>query len=303
MILLRQLKLFHSHRDAVCQAGTSGVFSPMKCCPDLLKNPGVAKDAAPDHQAVGPGALQAANRRVSIRDIAVGNHRDRQLLLDLVNHIPVGSAGIEHTAGAPVDGYHGRAAVLHSFGKVQHVDAALVPAKAAFHGDRDIHRLHHRFHDFPRQLRGTHQTAAVAGIGHLGHGTAHVDVQKITAGDFQRQHRGPGHDLRVVAENLRAADAAFVFPKELDAFLVLIHQRPGGHHFRHGHVRSQPGADGAEGPVRDPGHGGKEQRILQFYVAKFHGFLSFIFHSGSDYSTAYPDAQVTAAPSAARSAP
>ena len=166
-----------------------------------------------------------------------------------------------------MDRHHGCAAVLHPLGKVQHVDAALVPAQAALDGDRHVHRLSHRFHDLSRQLRSTHQAAAVAGIGHLGHGAAHVNVQKVTAGNFQSQHRRLGHDLRVVAEYLRAADAARIFSQELGAFLVLIHQRPGGYHLRHGHIRSQLRADGSESPIRNPRHGGEEQGVIQFYVS------------------------------------
>ena len=267
VILLRQPELLQSHGNAVGKAGTARIILSIQRCPHFLKNPGVTEYAASDHQAVGPCAFQAAHCRVPAANIAVGNDRNRQLLPDLVNHIPVGDAGIEHTAGAPVDGHHGRAAVLHAFGEVQHIDAALVPAKAALDSDRHVHCLHHRFDNIPCQLRGAHQAAAIAGIRDFRHGTAHVDVQKVTAGDFQRQYRTLRHDLRVIAKNLRAADAALVLSQQLGALFVLIHQRPGGHHLCHGHIRSQPGADGSKSPVRNPRHGGQEQRLVQFYVS------------------------------------
>ena len=65
-------------------------------------------------------------------------------------------------------------------------------------------------------------------------------------------------------EERRYADAARIFPEQLRAFLIPVHQCPGGHHFRHGNACPQLGTDGAESPVRDPGHGRKEHGIFHF---------------------------------------
>ena len=264
MVFLGKLKLPHRHRQPVFETGASGVFLPGEGGVDLLKNPGVAEHTAADHQSVRAGAFQAPYRRLAAGNIPVGNDGDGQLLLDLADGVPVGGAAVEHTPGAPVYRHHGRTAVLHAPGKVQHVDAALVPAQAAFNRDGHVHRFDHGLHDLPRQLRRAHQAAAVAVVRNLGHGAAHVDVQKITAGNFQRQPRPLRHGVRVVAENLCAADAARIFPKQFGAFGIPVHQRPGGHHFRHGDPRPQFGADGAESPVRDPGHGRKEHGVIHF---------------------------------------
>ena len=44
----------------------------------------------------------------------------------------------------------------------------------------------------------------------------------------------------------------------------------GADHFRDGTVRTESGADLAEGPVRDPGHGRKEDRLRDRQVSEPH---------------------------------
>ena len=258
MVLLGQLKLADSHGNPVLQGRPLRNRFSRQSGTDLRKDPGIAKGASADHQAVSPGPFGAAKGRFRTGNIAIGNHGYGQLLLHLPNGIPVRNAGIELTSGAPVNGDHGRAAVFHPSGKIQHVDAPLVPAQAALDCHWHRNRPHHGFHNSSRQLRITHQSGAIPGIGDLRHGAAHIDVQKITAGNLQGQPGPLCHGSRVIAEYLGSADASGILTQKLCGFLVLVDQCPGGNHLRHRYPRPQLGADGPEGPVRHTGQGGKE---------------------------------------------
>ena len=147
------------------------------------------------------------------------------------------------------------AVVLEDLGQFHHIDAAPVPAQSGFHRHRHIHGVSHRPDNAPSQSRVLHQGAAVAVVDDFGHGAAHIEIEKITAGVGQGQFGSLGHDLRIVAENLCATQACRRFFQKADAFFILIDQGTGGHHLRHRHRRPHPGADGPEGQIRDAGHG------------------------------------------------
>ena len=91
-----------------------------------------------------------------------------------------------------------------------------------------------------------------------------------SSGDLQRQSGSFRHDGRVIAENLSAAEAAFILPQELSALLILIHQCPGGYHFRHRHTGTKLRTDSAVGPVGNSGHGSQEYGIFNFYISNIH---------------------------------
>ena len=207
VVLLRQLKLLHSHCDPVFETRPL-VALPSHSRLDLRKDPGIAKGTAAHHNAVCAGSLQAFHGSLPVGDIAVGDHRDVQLIFYLVNGVPVSHAGIEHGFGSAVDGDQVSACLLHPSGKIQIIEVSLVPAQAAFHRHRYVHRFFNSCDDLSCQFRGPHQAGAVTVVGDLRHRAAHVDIDKITAGDLQRQLSAPGHDLGIVAENLGTADAA-----------------------------------------------------------------------------------------------
>ena len=185
--------------------------------------------------------------------------------------IPVGNAGVEHASGSAVDGDGLRAIILHPGSKVQHIHIPLVPAQTALNGHRNLHRITHRPNNPAGQLRLLHQAAAVAVLGDFGHGTSHVDINKITAGNLCGHHSGLRHNGRIVAENLRTADTGIPF-QQSPAFLILIHQRPAGHHFGHGHAGTHLCTDGPECQIRHTRHGRKGRITGNFDISNFHRF-------------------------------
>ena len=120
----------------------------------------------------------------------------------------------------------------------------------------------HGADDAPGQRDVAHEGAAVAVVGDLRHGAAHIDVQKVAPADADGDLRGLGHHGRVVAEDLRAAQRALVPAEQAAALAVLIDERAGGNHLRHGHVRAMLRADRAEGVVRYAGHWCEKKRRI-----------------------------------------
>jgi chaperonin GroEL len=76
-------------------------------------------------------------------------------------------------------GHGGGAGVLAHLREGHRVDAAGIKALPELHGDRDLHGPRHRLDDPTRQIGVSHQGAAVPGLDHLPHGTAHVDVDDV----------------------------------------------------------------------------------------------------------------------------
>jgi len=105
-------------------------------------------------------------------------------------------------------------------------------------------------------------------------GMAHVDIDKICARRLQRQRRAVRHDGRVIAEDLRAADAERRFVQQTSALFILIDQRTGRDHFRHRHRRAQFRADRAERQIRYPRHRRKHQIARDFQISQFHAYSS-----------------------------
>ena len=107
-----------------------------------------------------------------------------------------------------MDGHGRRPGRFHELRQLRRVAAALVPALAHLHRHRHGNGLHDRLHDPRGPFRVAHEGAAVAVVHDLRHRAAHVDVEKIRAGQLQRKGRSLRHHGRFVPEDLRAADAA-----------------------------------------------------------------------------------------------
>ena len=174
-----------------------------------------------------------------------------------------------------MDSHHGCATIFHALGKVQHIDAALIPAKTAFDRDRYIHCFHNSLDDLPCQLRCTHQAAAIAGIGNLGHGTAHININKITAGDIQSKLRTFGHDLRIITKDLSAAHTGICLTKQCCAFLIFIAQGTGRNHLCDRKLGAKLRADIAERPVGHTGHRSQRDGGIHLQSTDLHTLTPF----------------------------
>ena len=164
-----------------------------------------------------------------------------------------------------MDGHRRRPRLLHSPGKLHAVDGALVPAQAELHRHRAPGPPDHRLHHLHRQLRGAHQAGAVPGVGHLGHRTAHVDVDDVGPGHLAGDGRALLHACGVAAENLGGA-GVLLFPhlEQGNGLFILIAQSFGADHLGAGQPRPLLPADGPKSQVSHPGHGPQSQGRFDF---------------------------------------
>ena len=169
-----------------------------------------------------------------------------------------------HCNGADAD-------LLEHFGKLHGVDTALVPAAAHFRRDGHLDGAHDRLGN-ARGLFGIfHQRAAVAVFDDLAHGAAHVDIQDVRAGNFDRHLRSLGHAVHIAAKDLRGKRLfARKRTKQLRGLRVVVAQRLGAHKLCDGVARAFFGADLAECSVRHARHRRERELRFNFYRSDLH---------------------------------
>ena len=214
---------------------------------------------------------QNPHRILRGKDIAVGDDRDRDGLLDLADGVPVRPAAVHLDPGPAMDGEGRNACLLQGQGDLHGVQAALVPAPADLGRDGDGRGLYHRLRDAGRLFRIPHEGGAVAVGDDFSHGTTHVDVNDVRAGKL-RGHLGRlCHTGGITSEQL---DGGGVFPRKklqkLLRLLIVIAERLGGDQLCIGVARALLRADLAERDVRDARHGGESQPGFDFHRADFH---------------------------------
>ena len=181
------------------------------------------------------------NRVLRLKDIAVGEDGDGHGLLYRPDIVPVGPAGVHLHLGAAVDRHGGHTGGLHGLGELHAVDGALVPAQPEFDGDGPSARPpDDRLGHLHRQLGVPHQAGAIPGVGHLGHRTAHIDIQNVRPRLLRGDARRLLHAVRVAAEELhRRRVLPLAQLQQGKGFFVLIAQGLGADHLRHGVPRPQ----------------------------------------------------------------
>ena len=256
-----QLKLPHSCVHPLHQRRQGRNLLPLQGGLGLLEYPGVAETAPANHGHIRTGVAQDMGRRRTVEHVAVGDDRDGHCLLYLPDVVPVGGAGVHLGAGPAMDRHSGHPGGLHGLRKLHAVDGALVPAQAEFDGHRPLTGApHHRLSHPDGLVHVPHQAGAVAGVGHLGHRAAHVDIDDIRAGHLSGDGCGLLHAFLVAAENLGGA-GMFPLPQleQRDGLLVLIAQGLGADHLGNGVPGAQLPADGTEGHIGHTCHGRKTQ--------------------------------------------
>ena len=209
------------------------------------------------------------------KDVAVCDDGDRHGALDVADDVPVGTAGVHLHARASVHGDGGRARLLTHLRKGHGVDVAAVPAFAEFHGHGCIDGFDDRLNDAPGELWVAHERRAVAAADDLADRTAHVDVQNVRAGVFQRHGRGLGHDLRLVTEDLCGGRMLIRRrPEQLLRLFVMIDQRLGTHHFRAGEGGTLRAAQRAKRRIGHARHGREHERSANVHVSDLHHAIS-----------------------------
>ena len=236
-----------------------------------FEDPRITECAAPDHRAVRAGIFEDAYCVLRDGDIAVGDDGDGDRLPDRTDRVPVSTAAVLLRTGAAVNRDGGCAGLLRHTGEFDAVDAFLVPSLAEFDGNGDVHGLDDRFDDARGERQVAHERRAVAVAGDLRSRTAHVDVDDVAAGFFERDARALRHGLRFVAEDLRGG--RMLVRRKLEQtrrFPVLIAQRLGRDHLGHGQSRAVLAADAAEGEVGHACHRREYEPSVNFYRSDLH---------------------------------
>ena len=103
------------------------------------------------------------------------------------------------------------------------------------------------------------------------HGAAHVDIQDVRAGNFDRHLRGLGHAVHIAAKDLRGKRLfARKRTKQLRGLRVVVAQRLGAHKLRDGVARAFFGADLAECSIRYARHRRERELRFNFYRSDLH---------------------------------
>ena len=192
-----------------------------------------------------------------------------------MDDVPVGNAGIEHCLRPAMHRDGACSRLLQHDGEPDRIDAPLVPALSHLDCNGNRHGFFDRFDDSCRFFRVLHQGASVSVSGDFRHGTAHVDIDEVRAGVFQRQRRTLRHHRRVVSKNLRAADTRIGLPEKRQALFVMVDQRARGDHLRYGDVRAERGCNAAVRPVGHARHRGQHNGIFDTKCSELHARAFF----------------------------
>ena len=136
------------------------------------------------------------------KDVPVGNDWDGEGFLHRADDVPVRLASVHLGLGAPMDGYGVCSGGLQHLAEFHSVYVPHVPALSSLDRHGDPTPSLHRFHNASRFVRILHQCAAVSAVGHLGHGTAHIDVDDVRLFQLHDLGRRLLHAHHIAAEQL-----------------------------------------------------------------------------------------------------
>ena len=238
----------------------------------LRENPGISLGPPGHHNKIGAGLGHEAAAVLRRHGIARGDHRHRHRLFDGSDDAPVRLSGIILLPGTAVDtdcigaGRHRHACKLHR------IDMLGIQAGTELHRHGHRNCFLHRFNDGSGPGQIPHEGAAFPVAGHLGHRTAHVDVDGRAFGlQLQGDFCPLGQHMGLGAEDLDDAGGMVVGDGHHPGSLAVpVQQRLGADHLGIGQSRPGLAAHGAEGPVGDSGHGSQEPGVVHRNVEKLH---------------------------------
>ena len=221
---------------------------------------------AADHHGVGARILEDRGGVGRRGDIAIGDDRDRDRLLDPGDRPPVGLALVELAARAAMDGDHLHARLLGAAGKQRRVERRLVPAEPHLHRDRHGDRVDHRVDQRHGVVEVAHQRRAGIAAGHLLGRAAHVDVDDVGA-LARRDARGLGHVVGLAAGKLHHVDRQARMADTGGAALPALGELAARHHLGNDQSGAVPIGAQAEGLVGDARHRRQEHPVADFDAA------------------------------------
>ena len=207
--------------------------------------------------------------------IAVCDDRNIDGFFHLADDIPVRTAGVHLRSRSAVHGYRGSPRLLHYLCKLHGIDTSAVKSLSELDRNGDIDARHHRLYYFPGKLRIAHERRAVAAFDDLTHRAAHIYIQHIRAGIFDRHRRRLCHYLRLVAEYLCGeGSAAGQIIKQAFCLIIAVAQRLRTDHLGRRECGAKLGAYRTERKIRDPCHWRKRQQAVNLNIAYLHHNIS-----------------------------
>ena len=183
---------------------------------DFAENPGPALRGAADEQAVGARVGQYIGGLAGRVDVAVGEDRNADRLLDLGNGVVLGLALVQVGPRPTVDGQRLNAGIFGNACDGDAVAVIPVPPGTDLQGDRHLDRLHHGVQDRADELLILHQCRAGGLVADLLGGAAHVDVDDLRA-EFDVPPRRFGQHLRIAAGYLHGAGLRIALVRQAQA--------------------------------------------------------------------------------------
>ncbi len=174
----------------------------------VRQDPRIPEHASAHEHALDAG-LHATDDLLGFDAVAAAEDRNRQVVRNRCDQIPIGSAGVALRGGAPVNGNGCGAGVFDHLRQRRRIPLVVVPARSHLHGHGNADRPGHRRDHTGRVRRLAHQAAAGIVLRDLRHRAAHVDVDDVGAHAFDDLCSG-GHLVGIAAEDLNR-DRPFLF--------------------------------------------------------------------------------------------
>src|SRR5579883_1463696 len=254
------------HVDGIAQpirsAGNRTRLAPFHAVADLRDQPRVSQGGAAQHDRVYSAFAHALHRGARIVEIAVADHGNVDGEFEASDVFPVRMAFIKLPRRARVQRHGLYAHPLRALGDVGVDQVVFAPAQAHLHRDGAIDRVDDGSHDLLAPLDVAQARGTAVDLRDFWGGAAEVDVDDVRAA-FAHDARGFGHDLRVVAPELRAhgfLEAVLIdhLHRALGARRVL--QRVGRDEFGHGQAQTERLVQRAHGAVGHARHRRQNER-------------------------------------------
>ena len=144
----------------------------------IPEDPGIPLCGPAYHYPVTARSGQHFFRRPGTVHIPVADNRNLHRLLHLADDIPVRAAAVVLLPGAPMHRNGGHTAVLRDLCDFHRITVCLVKSLTDLNRHGLVHSFHQGGQDFPYKRRIFHQCRAFPVVHHLGHGTAHIEIQQ-----------------------------------------------------------------------------------------------------------------------------
>ena len=195
-------------------------------------------------------------------DVAVADHGNLHRIFYRGDPLPARVAAVAHFAGAGVQRNRRQAARFRHARQFHADDLFVIPSRAEFHGEGNLHGAAHRFENLADRRQIAQQAGASVALHDFFRRAAQIQIDQIEAQALDHA-RGLGHHLRIAAEKLRRNRVLVFIEVEiaLGLLIFLAEHAVGRGELGHDQAASAQVADeAAEDGVGDAGHGREDGR-------------------------------------------